>query len=215
MSGIELGFPIWVRATHWFNVLFMTLLIRSGIAILAGHPKLYWNQDCRPGSEWLKLSRKRMPKDRLWTSKDEEEAYPAWLALPGGHGLGLGRYWHFAAVHGWIYATAIYVVLMLAMPPQWRRLIPSSWTIIPDAWHDFVAYITFHLPPPGTTANPDHPYNALQKITYFGVVYFLTPLQMLTGVAMSPTIETRFPWYPRLFGNRQAARSLHFLGTVA
>ena len=51
MSGIELGFPIWVRATHWFNVLFMTLLIRSGIAIVAGHPMLYWNQDCRPG--WL------------------------------------------------------------------------------------------------------------------------------------------------------------------
>jgi DMSO/TMAO reductase YedYZ molybdopterin-dependent catalytic subunit/thiosulfate reductase cytochrome b subunit len=141
-------------------------------------------------------------------------ACPSWLALPGGHGLGLGRYWHFAAVHGWIYATAIYVVLMLAMPPQWRRLIPSSWTIIPDAWRDFVAYITFHLPGPGTTANPDHPYNALQKLTYFGVVFVLSPLQMLTGVAMSPTIESRFPWYPKLFGNRQAARSLHFLGMV-
>ena len=193
----------------------MTLLIRSGIAILAGHPMLYWNQDCRPGSQWLKFSRKQMPKGRLWTSKDEEVGYPSWLALPGGHNLGLGRYWHFAAVHGWIYATAIYVVLMLAMPPQWRRLIPSSWTIIPDAWHDFVAYITFHLPGPGTTANPDHPYNALQKLTYFGVVFILTPLQLLTGVAMSPTIEVRFPWYPKLFGNRQAARSIHFLGMVA
>lgn len=215
MLNVELGFPLWVRLTHWFNVLFMTLLIRSGIAILAGHPMLYWNQDCRPGSQWLKFSRKRMPKDRLWTSKDEEVGYPSWLALPGGHNLGLGRYWHFAAVHGWIYATAIYVVLMLAMPPQWRRLIPSSWTIFPDAWHDFVAYITFHLPGPGTTANPDHPYNALQKLTYFGVVFILTPLQLLTGVAMSPTIVSRFPWYPKLFGNRQAARSIHFLGLVA
>ena len=83
MTGIELGFPIWVRATHWFNVLFMTLLIRSGIAILAGHPMLYWNQDCRPGSEWLKLSRKQMPKDRLWTSKDEEVGLPV-LAGPAG-----------------------------------------------------------------------------------------------------------------------------------
>jgi DMSO/TMAO reductase YedYZ molybdopterin-dependent catalytic subunit/thiosulfate reductase cytochrome b subunit len=211
----DLGFPSWVRAIHWFNVLFVTLLIRSGIAILAGHPMLYWNQDCRPGSHWLKLSRKQMPEDRLWTSKDEEVGYAPWLALPGGHNLGLGRYWHFAAVHGWIYATAIYVALMLAMPPQWRRLIPSSWTIIPDAWHDFVAYITFHLPGPGTTANPAHPYNALQKLTYFGVVFALTPLQILTGVAMSPTIEGRFPWYPKLFGNRQAARSIHFLGMVA
>ena len=54
---VDLGFPIWVRATYWFNVLFMTLLIRSGIAILAEYPMLYWNQDCRPGSQWLKLSR--------------------------------------------------------------------------------------------------------------------------------------------------------------
>ena len=105
MTPIDLGFPIWVRATHWFNVLFVTLLIRSGIAILAAHPMLYWNQDCRPGSQWLKLSRKRMPKDQLWTSKDEEVTYPAWLSLPGGHGLGLARYWHFAAAHGWIYAS--------------------------------------------------------------------------------------------------------------
>ena len=216
MSGIELGFPIWVRATHWFNVLFMTLLIRSGIAILAGHPMLYWNQDCRPGSQWLKLSEEADAQGPALDlqGRGGRPTRPGW-PCPGGHGLGLGRYWHFAAVHGWIYATAIYVVLMLAMPPQWRRLIPSSWTIIPDAWHDFVAYITFHLPPPGTTANPDHPYNALQKLTYFGVIYALTPLQMLTGIAMSPTIESRFPWYPRLFGNRQAARSLHFLGMVA
>jgi thiosulfate reductase cytochrome b subunit len=87
-------------------------------------------------------------------------------------------------------------------------LIPSSWTIIPDAWHAFVAYITFHLPSPGTTANPFHPYNALQKLSYFGLVFALTPLQLLTGLAMSPTIESRFPRYPKLFGNRQAARSI-------
>ena len=215
MSAMDLGFPIWVRATHWFNVLFMTLLIRSGLAILAGHPMLYWNQACRPDSHWLKFSRKEMPKDRLWTSKDEEVAFPSWLALPGGHGLGLGRYWHFAAVQGWVIATAIYVVLMLAMPPQWQRLIPSSWTIVPDASHDLLAYLTFHLPSPGTTSNPFHPYNALQKLTYFGLVFALTPLQMLTGIAMSPTIEARFPWYPKLFGNRQAVRSIHFLGMLA
>ena len=158
MTGIELGFPIWVRATHWFNFLFMTMLVRSGIAILAGHPKLYWNQDCRPGSDWLRFSRKRMPKDRLWTSKDEEVGLPV-LAGPAraGTASGLGRYWHFTAVHGWIYATAIYVVLMLAMPPQWRRLIPSSWTIIPDAWHDFVAYLTFHLPAARDHGQPGPP----------------------------------------------------------
>src|SRR5437764_12523908 len=38
---------------------------------------------------------------------------------------------------------------------------------------------------------------------------------ILTGAAMSPSIEARFPWYIKLFGGRQAARSLHFLSLIA
>jgi methionine sulfoxide reductase catalytic subunit len=36
-----------------------------------------------------------------------------------------------------------------------------------------------------------------------------------TGAAMSPAIDARFPWYPRIFRGRQVARSLHFLGMIA
>ena len=46
-------------------------------------------------------------------------------------------------------------------------------------------------------------------------MFVLTPLQILTGLAMSPALAGRFPWFPRLFGGRQAARSLHFLGLMA
>jgi thiosulfate reductase cytochrome b subunit len=42
----------------------------------------------------------------------------------------------------------------------------------------------------------------------------LAPLSLLTGPAMSPAFTARFPWYLRLFGNRQIARSLHFLALV-
>jgi methionine sulfoxide reductase catalytic subunit len=87
----ELGFPLWVRLAHWFNFLFMALLVRSGIEILAAHPKLYWGVDSLPGRAWLKLTRNEMPVDRLWTSADEEVDCPAWLGLPGHHNLGLGR----------------------------------------------------------------------------------------------------------------------------
>ncbi len=58
------------------------------------------------------------------------------------------------------------------------------------------------------------PFNALQQLTYFGLIFFLVPFQILTGLAQSPSLLARFPWYGRLFGNRQAARSLHFLGLV-
>lgn len=43
----------------------------------------------------------------------------------------------------------------------------------------------------------------------------LGPFMIATGAAMSPAIDARFPWYPKIFGGRQAARSLHFLGMVA
>ena len=36
-----------------------------------------------------------------------------------------------------------------------------------------------------------------------------------TGAAMSPAIDARLPWYPKIFRGRQVARSLHFLGMVA
>ena len=92
IAPYELGFPLWVRLTHWFNFLFVALLVRSGIEILAAHPKLYWNDDCLPIRGWLRFTRKEMPPDRLWTSADEEVSCPSWLWLPGGHNHGLGRY---------------------------------------------------------------------------------------------------------------------------
>ncbi len=34
---------------------------------------------------------------------------------------------------------------------------------------------------------------------------------LLTGAAMSPALDARFPWYPKIFKGRQGARSIHFL----
>ena len=45
------GFPPWLRVTHYVNFLFLILLIRSGLQILADHPRLYWNVHCTPGTE--------------------------------------------------------------------------------------------------------------------------------------------------------------------
>lgn len=213
MVVTDLGFPLGVRLTHWFNVLFLTLLVRSGLAILSAHPKLYWNGDSRPGSEWLRFTRKELPTDRLWCSSDEEARWPSWLSLPGGEALGLGRYWHFTSAICWTVTGLIYV-LLLFISPQWQRLVPTSWKVVPDAFQDLWMYLTLRTPPPGTPYGPS-PFNPLQQLAYFGLVFIVTPLQILTGLAQSPSLLARFPWYGRLFGNRQGARSLHFLGLVA
>ncbi|MEO8603882.1 MAG: molybdopterin-dependent oxidoreductase, partial [bacterium] len=123
------------------------------------------------------------------------------------HTVGMARHWHFLSVLFWVGNGMLFVIL-LAGTGQWQRLAPTSWRILPDAWAVFVHYATFHLPP-----EPDgfYHYNALQQLTYFGVVFVLAPLAMLTGPSMSPAFTARFRWYPNLPGNRQIGRSLHFL----
>src|SRR5680860_1301402 len=69
-------------------------------------------------------------------------------------------------------------------------------------------YLTLSLPP----VESFQPYDALQQLMYAFIVFVVAPMMILTGIAMSPALVGRFPWYARLCGNRQSARSLHFLG---
>lgn len=205
-----LDYPLWLRIDHWLNLLFVTLIIRSGIEILGTHAKLYWHDDSTPGTEWARFTPKEMPTDKLYDTLDEEEHYSSLFALPGHKKLGIGRHWHFFAVIGWILVGLSYYILLFATG-QWHRYWPASWSIFPEAWNDIVTYMSFNLPP----LLPSEPLDAIQKLTYGGVVFVLAPFQILTGAAQSPAIEARFPWYVRMWGGRQWARSLHFLGLVA
>ena len=81
------------------------------------HPRLYWNDNRTPGTEWIRFTPLEVPTDRIWTAKDDAR-------------------------------------------------------------------------------------------------YIMAPLAILTGMAMSPALVNRFPWYAKLFGGRQAARSIHFLDLV-
>jgi len=202
------GFPVWVRYCHFFNFLFVTMLIRSGLSILADHPRLYFNNDCTPGSEWIRLTPITVPTDRIWTAKDDARYVSPLVATPGyRHTIGLARCWHFLNVYGFI-VTGFFFVIMLFDTEQWRRLVPQSPLVLLQAWNTWVNYATFHLPP---EFNGFYGYNALQQIAYFSVVFVFGPIAILTGIAMSPAAVNRFHWYAKLFGGRQSARSIHFL----
>jgi DMSO/TMAO reductase YedYZ molybdopterin-dependent catalytic subunit/thiosulfate reductase cytochrome b subunit len=202
------GFPVWVRYCHFFNFLFLTMLIRSGLSILVDHPRLYFNNDCTPGTEWIRLTPIQVPADRLWTAKDDARYISPIVATPGyRHTVGIARSWHFLDVYGFI-LTGMFFVAMLFGTEQWRRIVPHS-TLVPlQAWNTWVYYTTFHLPP---EFNGYYGYNALQQIVYFAFVFVFGPLAILTGIAMSPAAVNRFPWYAKLFGGRQSGRSIHFL----
>jgi sulfoxide reductase catalytic subunit YedY len=186
----------------------MVLIIRAGLSILMDHPRLYWNVHCTPGSEWIRFTPIQVPTDRLWTAKDDARYLSPWLGLPGGrHSVGMARHWHFLCALFWV-LNGLFFVLMLFGTGQWQRILPTDWHIFPEAWSVFVHYATFHMPP-----EPDgyFRYNSLQHLAYGSVVFVLAPLSILTGLAMSPAVGNHFQWYPRLFGGRQGARSIHFL----
>ena len=206
----ELGFPAWIRISHVLTIIWMSFLIRSGLQILASHPKLYFNDACRQGSEWLRITSKEMPRDKLWTSMDEEEDFSPWVAQPGGDNLGLGRQWHFLNVIFFILTGVVYVALLF-LTGEWHRFFPYSWAEFPQVYRDMVTYLSFDLPP----LLVGQPYNALQKFTYGAVIFFLAPLSIATGALMSPALSARYPWIIKVFGGHQAARSVHFLSMVA
>ncbi len=204
-------FPWWVAVTHFLNLFFLLLLARSGLEVLSAFPKLYWYDDCPPGREWLRLSKKMYGADsrKPWSSPDEEEAWTPAIALPGKKNLGLGRHWHFMSVQFWILTGAVYIVLVFATG-YWHYLIPTHWSIIPDAINSVGTYLHFQIP----AKIPGEPFGPAQKLAYFVVVFLLAPFQVLTGAAMSPSVLARFPWYGKLFHGKQGVRSLHFLGLV-
>ncbi|MGI8869178.1 MAG: molybdopterin-dependent oxidoreductase [Mycobacteriales bacterium] len=205
-------FPWWIVITHFLNVFFMVLLFRSGLEVLSAFPKLHWHDDCPPGREWLRLSKKTYAADsrKPWTSLDEEESWSPLIALPGRKNLGLGRHWHFMTVQFWILTGAVYVAMIFASG-YWHYLVPNSWQLVPDSIRSIGSYLHFHIP----ETIPGQPFEPAQKLAYFVVIFLLAPLQIATGAAMSPSVLARFPWYGRLFGGKQGARSLHFLGLCA
>jgi DMSO/TMAO reductase YedYZ molybdopterin-dependent catalytic subunit/thiosulfate reductase cytochrome b subunit len=208
LPGGPHGFPLAIRYTHFFNFLFLTMLIRSGISILMDHPRLYFNDDCTPGSEWIRFTPLTVPIDRLWTAKDDARYISPLVATPGyRHTVGVARSWHFIDVYGFLITGFVFVTTLFTTD-QWQRLVPTSPAVVTQAWNTFVHYSTLHLPP---EPNGFYGYNALQQLAYFGVVFVFAPLSILTGASMSPALVNRFPWFTKPFGGRQGARSLHFI----
>jgi thiosulfate reductase cytochrome b subunit len=50
----------------------------------------------------------------------------------------------------------------------------------------------------------------LQQLAYLLVVFVLFPLMILTGLTMSPGIDSAAPQLLTMFGGRQTARLIHF-----
>jgi methionine sulfoxide reductase catalytic subunit len=203
-QAVHSGFPLWLRTLHFLNLFFMMFIIRAGIQILADHPRLYWKRDCTPGTEWFRFQRE-VPKDRIWTSRDDSVTIPKWLGIPGiRHSIGLARWWHFSFDLLWVINGAVYYALLFTTD-QWQRVVPTTLAVFPNAISTALQYLSLQFPVDHSWTS----YNSLQQLTYFFTVFVAAPLAVVTGLMQSPAIANRLGWFAKIL-NRQAARTIHF-----
>lgn len=212
-----------VRISHWLNVPCLIILIMSGLQIFNAHPALYWGDRSDRDKPLLSIRPMRTDSGEmkgvttilghqfettgvLGYSNGMGRAFPAWATIPSAKWLAMGRQWHlfFAwvfVINGLIFGTYIFLSRHVK-----KDLLPTGRDLkhIPQAIKDHI--VLRHAK--GEEAKH---YNVLQKLAYLNVIFVLAPLIVLTGLTMSPTIDTAFPSLLSIFGGRQSARTIHFI----
>lgn len=124
----------------------------------------------------------------MWTAKQDSISLPGQVGLSGlRHSFDLTRRWHLSVDAVWLLNGVVFHVLLFATG-RWQRLVPTGWTVFPDALSTLVQYLSLNWP-------ADHAwvaYNGLQLIAYFITVFIAAPLALITGLGMSPALSTRF-----------------------
>ena len=212
-----------VRISHWLNVPFLIILIMSGLQIFNAHPALYWGD--RSDRDQALLSIKPVQSEGgevkgittilgrqfdttgvLGYSDGMTRGFPAWATIPSAKWLAMGRQWHLFFAWLFVINGLIFTAYAFANRHVTRDLAPTGkdWRSIGKSLRDHL--ILRH--PAGEEAKR---YNVLQKLAYASILFIVGPLIVLTGLAMSPAIDTAFPWLLTIFGGRQAARTIHFV----
>jgi thiosulfate reductase cytochrome b subunit len=212
-----------VRLGHWLNVICLFILIMSGLQIFNAHPALYWGDRSDRDHPLLSI-RPIQTGDGdirgvttivghafdttgvLGYSNGSGRAFPSWATIPSAKWLAMGRQWHLFFAWVFVINGLTFTAYALMSRHLTRDLAPNKKDLreIGKAINDHVRL----RHPQGDEAKR---YNVLQKLAYLGVIFVLAPLIVLTGLTMSPTIDTAFPWLLSIFGGRQSARTIHFI----
>ena len=214
-----------VRLWHWANALSVIVMLMSGMMIFNAHPRLYWGQfGANFDHAWLEIGSHgvhgylavlgvEIPTTGvLGYAGGVADAFPPLVTLPSHYNLPVARLWHFlfawALAGGWT-IFSLYAIFSRHLS---RDLLLKREELRPSAlWHDIKEHARLRLPR-GEAARH---YNPLQKLAYLGVLGILVPALVITGLAMSPTMDAVWPWLLTITAGRQSARSIHFLCAAA
>jgi len=215
-----------VRVTHWINVVCFTLLLMSGLQIFNAHPALYVGEssdfDHPTMSIFARQSGRGIVGETvilghsfdttgvLGGSREDgqisQRAFPSWVTIPSYRDLATGRRWHFFFAWLLVLNGLVYLAWGFASRHFGRDLVPSR-AELSHIGGEILEHLRLHFPR-GEAARR---YNVLQQLAYLLVVFVLFPLMILTGLAMSPGIDSAVPQLLTLFGGRQTARLIHFV----
>jgi len=212
-----------VRISHWLNVPCLIILIMSGLQIFNAHPALYWGDRSDRDQPLLSIRPVKAESGEmrgittilgykfdttgvLGYSDGSRRAFPAWATIPSAKFLAMGRQWHLFFAWLLVINGLFFTAYALISRHVTRDLAPTGKDLrgIGKAVKDHIAF----RHPKGDEAKR---YNVLQKLAYIVILFVVAPLIILTGLTMSPTIDTAFPWLLTIFGGRQAARTIHFI----
>ena len=215
---------LWTRLTHWIWASALFFLLLSGLQIFNAHPTLYLGDQSGFGfdNEVLAIKSEITPEgpagytrilgarfdttDVLGLSwyrdRPARRGFPSWATIPSYQDLATGRVVHFffawvlaITLLGWLAGSLINGHLRRDLLPR-----PADLRNLP---RDIVDHAKFRF-------HHGRNYNTLQKLAYGAVLFVVLPLIILTGLAMSPTMDSVFPFLVEILGGRQTARTIHF-----
>lgn len=215
---------LWTRVTHWAWAVALFFLLLSGLQIFNAHPSLYVGKQSgfEFDNEVLALRGENTPDGLVgftrilgvrfdttgffgastYNERVVRRGFPSWATIPSYQDLGTGRVVHFFFAWVLVLTLAGWLVGSLVNGHLRRDLTPRMADLrnLPRDIADH-ARLKFHH---------TREYNVLQKLAYGGVLFVILPLIVLTGLAMSPTINALIPFLADVFGGRQTARTIHF-----
>ena len=175
-----------VRLTHWINTVSFLALLVSGIAILLAQPALFWGET------------------GFFSG-------PSLLHLPltqNEHQSGWGRSLHFLGAWIFVLNGSVYFISGLFTDHFRRNLLPARGQF---SWHSIRRTLWRQLRLEKPRKEELGTYNCLQRLAYAAVIFLLSPLVIVSGLAMSPAVAAALPPLVETFGGYQSARTIHFL----
>jgi thiosulfate reductase cytochrome b subunit len=98
------------------------------------------------------------------------------------------------------------IFLVLAFTTgHWVRIVPTTWEVVPNAASALLQYLSLNWPTENGWVN----YNSLQQLSYFAIIFIVTPLAIITGLRMSGAWPAGATRLNRAFPI-EWARAVHF-----